>query len=345
MNNDSENTDMESELCASGYTMISVGAPYPGAVPSAEGAHLAIGETLNIIVKLDGPTAKEIKAFRSIKAYGFYKEDDLPHGLLLWDFGNAFAAPSETPFNPRLEESSRPDQMKGFLEGRTNACQRILIDEDGIVRAISLLGMDGELIDILRETWANPDLDWSEYDGRYFDLIARKSTAELWKRARKWTVPCSTAVQDQQDVHACDNCKAAQGKVTSLKGALKQAKASENSLHVQITGLKTEIADLQQAKAELGEKLRSLSTESLQQEVAGLKANIYERDCRILDLEVQVEQMVKTAKTMEGDVDDLTRQNKHLTRQNRHLTNLLLKHGTPPEEVFDGGAAVHDKAA
>ena len=308
-NNRKDAVGMASELNTYGYSMMGVGQLYPGALPGM-GCQLSIGTTLNIAVRMENPSDKEVTAFRSIQGYGFYQGKDLPHGLLLWHFGNERDV--ETPFNPRLEETVRPQDMQRFLNGKKNACQRVLLDENGIVKAIALLGLDWKLVELLRKTWSDPNLDWAEYDSRYASLATRRSTSDLWRRARKWAVANVTASQESSDSHSCPACQAAEAKTADLKEALKQAQAAEAEHLTLIAHLRQEKSALEHANADLKAKLESVSTESLQREVTHLKTVIEER---CLEIEIQkedAENSNKDAAVLRSRINDLERHNEYL---------------------------------
>lgn len=167
------------------YIHLSVGQPFP-ATPPPMGCHLSMGTGLNLVVRVERPSGAEIRAFRNMRAYGFYTGDDLPQGLLVWYFSPVFFF--ETPFNPRLEETVRRREMRGFLSGRINACHRILLDQRGTVRALGMVGLDVGLVETLKGIWGDPLTDWSSYEDRYSRLTRTKSGSEIWRQARQWPV-------------------------------------------------------------------------------------------------------------------------------------------------------------
>ena len=206
-------TQDNEETNLNGYTLFSVGERYPGTTPPM-GCQICLTDTLEVVVRMEKPSGKEVEQFRRMNAYGFYAGSDFPHGILIWHFSDSLSF--ETPFNPRREEIVRSDEVRAFLGGKINACRRVLLDENGTVRAIGLLGLDWELVGLLQEKWGDLNLDWSDYEERYGRLIAGASSQELWTKARKWPMTTHIVGGDMEEpkekateAKPCGKCEAA----------------------------------------------------------------------------------------------------------------------------------------
>lgn len=298
-----------------GHTVISVGELYPGPLPSM-GSQIGLMDVLSVMIRLHGLSKEEVKAFRRLDAYGFYAAPDFPHGLLLWKFAGSLLF--ETPFNPRLEETMRPDEVRAFLRGKANICRRTLLDEHGTVKAFGFLGMDWELVDILKKTWGDPTLDWSDYDERYKRLASRASIKELWDKARTWRVKNHPMDGDdgesehKEEPRPCGKCEANGAAIARLKESLKEAERRDAEQRQRMAELQSQASLLAKDKAGLLAKVASLSVGPLQQEVAVLKALVEEKDFRILEVEDEVLACDRKAKSLDGQVDDLGRRIKWL---------------------------------
>lgn len=326
MNKDSSNevgllTRNDRGLNQNGYTCLSVGERYPGMIPPM-GAHLALTDTLNVVIRMNQPSAREVKEFRRMKAYGFYADDAFPHGILIWHFSDSLSF--ETPFNPRREETLRLNEVRAFLEGNANICQRVLLDEHGTVQAIGVLGMHWELVELLCKTWGDPDLDWSDYETRYEKLIEKASTPKLWANARKWTVTThlSGANAGESDVETpqsipCGTCETKNASLARLRNALKESESREGDQRLKITELQSHVASLAKDGAGLQARIASLSAGALQQEVAALKATIEEKEFLVLELEESIKCGDLKAKLLEGQIDDMGRRIKWLENRLR----------------------------
>ena len=316
--------------------LLQVGSRFPGVVPPM-GISLSIGTTLNIVARIEHPSKKEIRAFRHTKEYGLYQGADLPHGLLIWRFSDSFGC--ETPFNPRLEETVRHGDVQRFLRGEVNACQRILIDETGTVRAVCLLGLDGDLVTSLRQLWSDPDVDWSDYELRYEKLMNWKSSDDVWRSARKWKVQAhmteqahATADIATSTALRCPRCDKLQAQLNRGQDALRLATDTETSLRQQLQSMTLRIAETARTKADLEKKVASLSTDALQQEVAALNLRLDEKG---FDNELLTEQLTRCNKTAAA----LQAQNSDLDRRKVYLESLLTKNGIPFNRVCGHGDA------
>lgn len=302
-----------------GFTIFSVGERYPGTLPRM-GCQVGMSDALEVVLRMESPSDKEVKAFRRMEAYGFYANARFPHGVLIWHFSDALSY--ETPLDPRQQETLCPDEVRAFLEGKSNVCRRVLLDQHGTVRAIGMLGLDWALVELLCEKWGDPSLDWSDYWDRYQRLIAGTSPQELWRGARKWKVKTHISAWPPDAPSApvsnhCGTCEANREAVARLRGALKEAERREADLRQGMTALQSQAASLTKDKSDLKAQIASLSAGALQQEAAALKALIEERDFRILELEDAALERGKITKSMEGQIDDLGRRVKWLENRLR----------------------------
>lgn len=311
-----DRTPLNGRPSLEGYSVFSVGERYPGELPPM-GNHLLMGNCLQMIVRMQRPSPKEVEGFRKIQAYGFYVGSDLPQGVLIWDFGQSLS--SETPFNPRREEIIRPDEVRAFLCGEVNLCQRVLLDENGTVLAIGMLGMDWQLIGLLKSMWGDPNRDWSDYEDRYMQLSATTSTKKMWSKAQKWKVKSHLFGGGLDETNAtmpgdktCGECEAAHESVGRMKKALKQAEGREAELREKTMGLQSHIATLEKDQVGLQERIASLTNEEQARETAALKVVIQELEFRILEKDEDVSERDKKAKVHEGQIDDMGRRIKWL---------------------------------
>jgi len=274
------------------------------------------------MVRMENPSRKEVEEFRRMKAYGLYAGNGFPHGVLVWRFSDSLSF--ETPFNPRREETIRSEGVRKFLCGESNICRRLLLDEKGIVRALGILGMDWELVGLLRGIWGNPQLDWSDYEERYSRLIAGTSSQELWAKARKWPVTkhltgSNASESDDETLQSfpCGACETKRAALASLRNALKETESREADQRRMITDLQSQVALLTKDLAGLQARIASISAGALQQEVATLKATIEEKEFHLLELEESITCRDSVAKSLEGKIDDMGRRIKWLENQLR----------------------------
>ncbi|MGR3177973.1 MAG: hypothetical protein ACUZ8E_07940 [Candidatus Anammoxibacter sp.] len=158
---------------------IEVGKRHPfGTIPS-EGCTLAIGQGLIMLLVLPNIQKSERIGFDHLLQYGIYKSDNFPCGLIIWEFEKDWLI--ETPFNPLKDEG-----INDFLEDDSNLLTRVLIDEDGIVRAITAGGLQWSFVKELQMTWSSQQLDWRNYESNMHMLIKKFTTKELWSLTRKY---------------------------------------------------------------------------------------------------------------------------------------------------------------
>ena len=181
--NPQSNGDSSGQHSKRSVAVISIGQPFPDPQFqfTPDGACLSIDGGLSLLVKLSHPTKNEVRSFKRMKAYGLYRDETLPHGLVLWHFGGTFI--QESLFDPRLEETIRKESVSWFLDRQANMCLRYLVDHNGIVRALAMLGMDWDFVNLLISVWTNPALDWGQYQQRYWDLAQRRTPQQLWASA------------------------------------------------------------------------------------------------------------------------------------------------------------------
>jgi len=328
--------DVETEGEWNETRVVEVGKPYPGDIPYFYGSTIRITSTFEMLTRMNNITEKEIQAFQNMTGYGLYQSKDLPHGLLIWRFNDDLFC--ETPFNPRKEEYARPKEVHSFLQGDFNACQCVLIDERGIVRALGVMWMDLGFVETLRNLWSDPNLDWSDYDDQYIELTNKKTQAQLWRKAQKCAITPVRSFDDQPEQNVaqpqtpyCKNCVESESVAASLRKALKQAKETEADLRQQVQNVNLKLAEVSKVKTELEQKVATLSENALQQEIIRLTTLIEEKGFEIELLNEGTEKCHNNTSKLQAHISDLE-------RHNRYFETLLRQHGVAFTSVCGHGA-------
>jgi len=146
------------------------------------GAKLEMNEqgALSLYCPMPGPSPKEIKGFKTLKAIGLYQTPEFKQGLWLWQFEGGLIV--ESPFNPSLYSDGRVERM-----GEANLMHRYLVDERGILRSMNVFGLYADFLATAKAIWTNPQIKWDGYSESMAWLYSNYSTNELWRRVtRKW---------------------------------------------------------------------------------------------------------------------------------------------------------------
>jgi hypothetical protein len=177
-----------------GLEEIKAGDKYPGWEKPFENSLMGImdGE-IQLLVSLPYPREIDIEDFKNLTAYGIYNEK---YPLAIWRFGKNFLLP--TPYNPEFEKQFKPNDVEKFICQKNRIMTRILIDQNGIIRVISLAELKSGFIEDLQKAWSNSKTDWGGYNDKnikiarysinFCDLRSNKSDpnlcAYLWKLIR-----------------------------------------------------------------------------------------------------------------------------------------------------------------
>lgn len=162
-----------------------IGSTLPGWKYPFEGGSMAVlFPGIQLLVSMPMPRLSEKKAFKKLCEYGIYTTPQFPHGLILWRFDRNVIF--ESPFNPRVEEASRPDEMRFFNSGDSNMLTRYLINERGTVLDFVSAKVQMGFINRLKEIWSDPLIDWSTYQMR-LEEVRQKPVLQLWGETNeKW---------------------------------------------------------------------------------------------------------------------------------------------------------------
>ena len=174
-----------------GLEKIKAGDKYPGWEKPFEGSLMGIidGE-IQLLVSLPYPREIDIEDFKSLTAYGIYNEK---YPLVIWQFGKNFLLP--TPYNPEFEKQFRPNDVEKFICRKNKIMIRIMIDQNGIVRVISLAELKSSFIENLQKAWSDSKTDWRGYNS-WLSGIFRKNTYNIWEKVKKYKY---VAVQVKDD--------------------------------------------------------------------------------------------------------------------------------------------------
>jgi len=130
-----------------GLEEIKAGDKYPGWEKPFENSLMGImdGE-IQLLVSLPYPREIDIEDFKNLTAYGIYNEK---YPLTIWRFGKNFLLP--TPYNPEFEKQFKPNDVEKFICQKNRIMTRILIDQNGIIRVISLAELKSGFIEDLQK--------------------------------------------------------------------------------------------------------------------------------------------------------------------------------------------------
>lgn len=164
-----------------GLEEIKAGDKYPGWEKPFESSLMGIidGE-IQLLVSLPYPREIDIEDFKNLTAYGIYNEK---YPLVIWQFGKNFLLP--TPYNPEFEKQFRPNDVEKFICQKNKIMIRIMIDQKGIVRVISLAELKSSFIENLQKAWSDSKTDWRGYNS-WLSGIFRKNTYNIWEKVKKY---------------------------------------------------------------------------------------------------------------------------------------------------------------
>jgi hypothetical protein len=135
---------------------------------------------LTLYCCINKPHPIELEAFKNLHAIGLYRTPGFEQGLWIWQFNRKFI--QETPFNPTVYRDNRVEMI-----GKVNMMLRFLLDEDGIIRSISVYGLYYDFLNHAKSIWTNPGIAWGDYSERLANLYSIYTTQELWNRvSHKW---------------------------------------------------------------------------------------------------------------------------------------------------------------
>ncbi|MBW2623173.1 MAG: hypothetical protein JRD68_09730 [Deltaproteobacteria bacterium] len=162
-------------------TLIEVGKPFPGAVPTSEGATLELKiDGPVVLIQMPGLTRNERQAFKkSFKTYS-YLETDTPVPIAFWIFN--FPGPIDCNFNAKPVATNILNSYLDTTEGLKNLLTFYLLD-DNILQGIKAVGLQPRAVELFHATiqkQLSTDYTQADYD-RYLSAIFQYSTDQLGK--------------------------------------------------------------------------------------------------------------------------------------------------------------------
>jgi hypothetical protein len=166
---------------------ITVGQPFPGPVPQADGVTFEIGPDgdMVLLIQMQHPSAAEAKALKAgVERYSLYVQTEPPHVCVwVWKFPTPVKY-VDSPFHAGLYQDGRVPKMLA-LQG--NALQVYVLDGN-IVKIIRLMGLDHQAAADFRavvQRQLSQDFTRTAYD-RAIDDIYRLSSEEIFRRGKQY---------------------------------------------------------------------------------------------------------------------------------------------------------------